>query len=506
MAWGISPRKIAIIPLGEYNADHYLTLLYHAFENLGWHIGYFDRDGIIGYTNISWQSYSEEVSVRIINNKAIIKSECVGFQLFFTDYGKNEKNVELLLGEIEYVEFHLQHTLTETTQQLMDSVPENQFINLADPPMGAKEKLLHFGDVFTPAKNYRVTPILVIVNAALFIITKIALIVMVVVLALKHNGNASHSMQDIYLNLGFSARAEVLNGEVWRLISNTFLHFTFMHVAGNMVVLIYIGSMLEGKLGKWNYLLLYLFTGICASITSVIWHDNAIAAGASGAIFGMFGIILALLSTDFYENNARRALLISTGMFMVINVLQFNRQVDYPAHIGGLVSGYLFGWLAYWGMKFKRQQFIAASTLAITLVFTGLCIVFAPRYDFKTADTLMDQLPKIVDSLNNDFYGDGNRQLADTARIKHLQQYALPRINKLKLVAQQLQQVPLSKKRRELADVRLKMALQQALIFELLYKEVRDKNYIKYRPPIITASENLNLLRTEYSRLLRDNE
>jgi rhomboid protease GluP len=264
--------------------------------------------------------------------------------------------------------------------------------------------------------------------------------------------------------------------------------------------------MLEGKLGKWNYLLLYLFTGICASITSVIWHDNSIAAGASGAIFGMFGIILALLSTDFYENNARRALLISTGMFVAINVLQFDRHVDYPAHIGGLVSGYLFGWLAYWGMKFKRQRFIAMSTLAITLVFTGLCIVFAPRYDFKTADTLMDQIPKIANSLNNDFYGYDNRQLEDSARIKQLQQNALPRINKLKRVALQLKQVPLSKKQRKIADMHVKMALQQALIFELLYKEVRDKNYIKYRPAIITASANFNLLRTEYSELLRDNE
>jgi rhomboid protease GluP len=502
MAWGISPRKIAVIPLGEYNADHYLTLLYHAFENLGWRIGYFDRDGIIGYTNISWQSYSEEVSVRIINNKVIIKSECVGFQLFFTDYGKNEKNVELLLGEIEYVEFHLQHTLVETAQQLMDSVPDNQFINLADPPMGAKERMVKFSSAFTPIKNYQVTPILVIVNAALFIITKIALIAMVVVLALKHNGNAPYSMQDIYLNLGFSARAEVLNGEVWRLISNTFLHFSFMHIAGNMVVLIYIGSMLEGKLGKWNYLLLYLFTGICASITSVVWHDNGIAAGASGAIFGLFGIMLALLNTDFYENNARRALLISTGIFVGINILQFDREVDYPAHIGGLVSGYLFGWLAYWAMKFKRQRFIAINTLVVTVVFTGLCIAFAPRYDFKTAGTLADQIPKIVDSLNNDFYGDENRQLADTARIKQLQKYALPRINKLKHMAQQLQQVPLSQKQHELADIRVKMTVQQAHIFELLYKEVRDKDYNKYRPEVISASKKLNLLRTEYSRLL----
>src|ERR1700712_786521 len=108
MAWGISPSKTTVIPLGEYNADHYLTLLYHAFNNLGWRIGYFDRDGIIGYTPISWESYAEEASARIVGNNVVIKSECVGYQMFFTDYGKNAKNMELLLnGEIEYVEYHL---------------------------------------------------------------------------------------------------------------------------------------------------------------------------------------------------------------------------------------------------------------------------------------------------------------------------------------------------------------------------------------------------------------
>ncbi|NNU34312.1 hypothetical protein HK413_09420, partial [Mucilaginibacter sp. S1162] len=82
-----------------------------------WRIGYFGRDGIIGYTPISWESYAEEVAVRIVNNTAVIKSECVGYQGFFTDYGKNEKNLELLLnGEIEYVEYHLKDTLQETTQ------------------------------------------------------------------------------------------------------------------------------------------------------------------------------------------------------------------------------------------------------------------------------------------------------------------------------------------------------------------------------------------------------
>jgi hypothetical protein len=141
----------------------------------------------------------------------------------------------------------------------------------------------------------------------------------------------------------------------------------------------------------------------------------------------------------------------------------------------------------------------------ITLVFTGLCIALAPRYDVKKAGELVDRIPKIVDSLNNDFYGD-NRQLDDTARIKQLQQYALPRIKNLKHVAQQLQKVPLSQKQHAIVNVRAKMALQEAIIFELLYKEVRDKDYSKYRPAVVSASEKLDLLRKENSRLESDYE
>ena len=91
MPGGITPNKTVTIPLDDYNPDHYLTILYHAMVALGWHVGYFDHDGIIAYTTISWASYSEEVSARVINNSVVIKSECVGFQGFWTSYFKTKK-------------------------------------------------------------------------------------------------------------------------------------------------------------------------------------------------------------------------------------------------------------------------------------------------------------------------------------------------------------------------------------------------------------------------------
>ena len=247
MAFGISPRKVITIPLGDYSADYYLTLLYHAFKNLGWRIGYFDRDGIIGYTPISLESYAEEVSARIVGNNVVIKSECVGFQFFFTDYGKNAKNLELLLnGEIEYVEYHLQENLHETTQQLIDSIPDNQFINLEDPPMGYKEKLRDFLAAFTPKPGYYITPVIVLVNIAAFFMTRIIMLALLLAGILnmsRHHGTIMHylknNLEGLYLSVGFSSRNAVLNGQIWRLVTSVFSHFSMLHLAGNMVVLIY---------------------------------------------------------------------------------------------------------------------------------------------------------------------------------------------------------------------------------------------------------------------------
>lgn len=506
MAFGISPRKVITIPLGDYSADYYLTLLYHAFKNLGWRIGYFNRDGIIGYTPISWKSYAEEVSARIEGNNVIIKSECVGYQFFFTDYGKNAKNLELLLdGEIEYVEYHLKENLHETTQQLIDSIPENQFINLEDPPMGYKEKLRDFLSAFTPTPGYFVTPIVVLINIVAFVGTRIimtALLLAGILNAAHHHGAMTHYLQnmaeDTYLSVGFSSRNTVLSGQVWRLVTSIFSHFSLVHLAGNMVVLIYIGSLIESKLGKWNYLLLYLLTGICASITSIVWHDQIVAAGASGAIFGLFGVLLALLSTTFYEANARRALLISTAIFVAYSIVPIGKRIDHTAHFGGLISGYLFGWIAYIGLKNNRQKLIATSAAVITVVYTGCCLVIAPNYQFKELKYLTRQSQRLSGELQRDFYG--NYNVSHDSVLMLLNHKAMPEIDTLRDISQKMNRLSLPKKQKTLADIKSKLILQECKLYLLLYKEFRDRDQVKYRAGITNTTQVINDLRVEWTK------
>jgi len=490
-AWGISPYRKITIPLEDYNPGHYLTLLYQAMLNRGWDIGYFNHDGIIAYTPISWASYSEEVSARVVNNTIVIKSECVGFQGLFTDYSKNQENIDVLLGEIEYADFHMQGFLEENTQALMSSVPEKQFLNLDDPPMAGKELVHGPFSSFVPRKKYFFTPLLVIVNILVFIVTTVLLV------RILRSHPAADIFEKTYLSMGFSSRPTVLKGEYWRLFTSMFLHFSILHVVLNMVVLVYIGSLIESKLGKWNFLMIYLFTGIIASTVSVIWHDNEISAGASGAIFGLFGVLLAFLSTDFYERSARKALLISTGIVVAYNIIPIGRGIDHAAHLGGLISGYVFGWITYLGLthknRFIKRWGMALTGTATVIVLVSCTIRFSTHYQTKQYAALSAEITRLNQDINADFYT--NTYASHEEKLDSIQQKALPEARTLYKIAAQLDKLTLSPQRQKEAHVRAKLIRLQCQLYHWLYLEFKEENNYKYRLDIEQVTDSVNAIR-----------
>ena len=152
----------------------------------------------------------------------------------------------------------------------------------------------------------------------------------------------------VLIQLGSNFGPFTLDGQWWRLLSALFLHFGPLHLLVNMWTLWQVGRMTERLFGPVHFLFLYVFSGLGASIASLLWNPDINTAGASGALFGVLGGLLAFLlkpdtrvPTDFLNG-----LRVSAGVFILYSLVAgFTYPgIDNSAHIGGLLGGLAMGW------------------------------------------------------------------------------------------------------------------------------------------------------------------
>ena len=230
---------------------------------------------------------------------------------------------------------------------------------LKEPQQSKFKEIITF---FVPKKDFLVTPILLDLNILIFI------------LMILSGVNFFQPDGESLLKWGANFKPSTLEGQYWRLITNCFLHIGIIHLLMNMYALVYIGLLLEPQIGSFKFSLAYIISGITASITSVCWHDITISAGASGAIFGLYGVFLALLTTSLIEKTARKALLTSIVLFVGYNLMYgMKGGIDNAAHLGGLLGGIIIGFSFYpmlkEPVKKTRNSLISAAT------FTGIAIL-----------------------------------------------------------------------------------------------------------------------------------
>lgn len=150
------------------------------------------------------------------------------------------------------------------------------------------------------------------------------------------------------LQWGANRRFETASGEWWRLLTSMFLHGGIMHLFLNISGLVIAAIFVEPLLGRKNYFILYISSGLCGSFASIWWYPNTISVGASGAIFGLYGAILGLLLTNAFPKGGKKGILMMIGFYVGINLLWgLTGGIDNAAHIGGLLSGALIGILLY---------------------------------------------------------------------------------------------------------------------------------------------------------------
>lgn len=194
-------------------------------------------------------------------------------------------------------------------------------------------------------EDYFITPLLIHTNICIYLIMVVAGL-----------GFISFKGQDL-LQWGANYGPITMRGEWWRLVTSTFLHGGLMHLLANMYGLLFVGIFLEPLLGRTKYMSAYVLTGIIASIASIWWHDATVSVGASGAIFGLYGVCLALLLTKVFPADFAKSFLTSTVIFIGFNFLMgLAGGIDNAAHIGGLAGGFVVGLVLYPRIKGQAEN------------------------------------------------------------------------------------------------------------------------------------------------------
>ncbi len=182
---------------------------------------------------------------------------------------------------------------------------------------------------------------------------------------------------EVLFRLGAKFGPAIFAGEWWRLVTAIFLHAGLLHIAMNLWCLIDLGPQVESLFTTAKFIVIYLVTGISSFLLSLWYKPLVLSIGASGAIFGLIGVLIGASFHHGHLGKAYRSQLWRWVVYMLIFGLFFS--VDNAAHIGGLASGLVFGYFIPEGEPLTRAGENLWSVLAVlsVLVIAGSFVMMA---------------------------------------------------------------------------------------------------------------------------------
>jgi rhomboid protease GluP len=173
--------------------------------------------------------------------------------------------------------------------------------------------------------------------------------------------------------MGGLSSLDLVSWQPWRIVTAMFLHYSFMHIAMNMLALYQVGTLLERRYGSTVFTIVYFLAGLAGSGASVLWQSLShpmLSAGASGAIMGIIGA--AAVSAMMVGGQQGRAIRDVMLRWAVLTIgIGFFIHSDNAAHIGGFVAG---AGLAYVVEKLRwigGRQGIGVAAVVLALIAGG---------------------------------------------------------------------------------------------------------------------------------------
>jgi membrane associated rhomboid family serine protease/Flp pilus assembly protein TadD len=224
-----------------------------------------------------------------------------------------------------------------------------------------------------------ITPIIIALNLVVFV-------------AMLGTGVSLVAPQsDQLLKWGADYGPQTLDTEWWRLLSSAFVHIGVVHLLLNMWCLWSLGRLAERMFGNWTFLAIYLLSGLGGGLVSVWWNPTILSAGASGAVFGVAGSLVAFWH---FGKVALPRSIIKRDFASILTFVGYNLAfgfakdgVDNAAHLGGLLVGLALGALLHRPLPAT----MAPSRLRIGLIYAGaaLILVLVAAFARKTHESLV---------------------------------------------------------------------------------------------------------------------
>jgi membrane associated rhomboid family serine protease len=209
------------------------------------------------------------------------------------------------------------------------------------------------------------TPAIVILNVLVFV---------AMVVEARSSGDFTSTPVQFW---GANVGPFTLQGQWWRLFSAMFVHGSLAHLVLNMWALWSVGRSTERLLGNWNFLLLYLGSGLLASLSTLLWDPASSSVGASGAIFGVFGAFLACLMSQGARVPVAvlRSHWIPTLLFLAFNLISGAVQpnIDNAAHVGGLAAGFGLGYVLAHRVDNAQARVLGIRAVTMAIMAWVLC-------------------------------------------------------------------------------------------------------------------------------------
>lgn len=296
-------------------------------NNIPWGLSKQGEDGT--KTVIHFINLDNEMDNENVENEICVKFNCsreAVVSVILTDENKNVADIKSKMNSLNLLqnnfiildlankEIHISGDRVNTIARQIASVIDNNITEQKN------------------TNNAVVTYAIMAVNIIMFIISVIL------------SGNFFDIDTNVLIRLGAKYNPAIQQGQWFRLITCMFLHGGIVHIAANMYSLYAIGPFVEKLYGKYRYMCIYFVCGIVSSLCSFLFSDY-VSIGASGAIFGLLGIVFVFALKE--RKRIGKGFLMNIVSVVVMNLIIGISLpgIDNFAHLGGLLSGVALGFL-----------------------------------------------------------------------------------------------------------------------------------------------------------------